>query len=479
MTAVTRTNPTVTPHVLVVDDDVELCELLSLRLESRGYRPIVVHDATSALARIGHERVDAVLLDLRLPDGDGLSVLDSVAKRSSDVPVIVLTAHGSIETAVDAMSRGAYGFVTKPFLDHDLLQKLGHAIESVRLRREVAGLRRMVGDDTGPAMLVGVSAAIDQVRERVARVAPTDATVLVLGESGTGKELVARSIHALSPRGPLPFAAVNCAALSAELLESTLFGQDDRPGVFETAREGTVFLDEVGEAPLAVQAKLVRVLQERTYTPVGATVGKTADVRILAATNRDLRQEVSEKRFREDLFYRLHVVPLAVPPLRERRDDVPLLAELFLERSAARHGVPAPRLSGGALAALVAHSWPGNVRELANVMEAAVLLTGNGEIEVEHLPDIGLPAPQVSSDAAVIARGSEKLLVTYARPEGPPPPPLRDAREAFEGAYLDMVLTRTSGNVSLAAKLAGRNRTDFYDLLRRHSRSPSTFKKSG
>lgn len=480
MTAVSRSGPSTPANVLVVDDDVELCELLSLRLESRGYSPIVVHDATSALARIGRERVDAVLLDLRLPDGDGLSVLDSVAKRSSDVPVIVLTAHGSIETAVDAMSRGAFGFVTKPFLDHDLLQKLGHAIESARLRREVAGLRRMVGDDTGPAMLVGVSAAMDQVRERIARVAPTDATVLVLGESGTGKELVARSIHAMSPRRPLPFAAVNCAALAPELLESTLFGQGDRPGVFETAHEGTVFLDEVGEMPLAVQAKLLRVLQERTYTPLGSTATKTADVRILAATNRDLRQEVAEKRFREDLFYRLHVVPLAVPPLRERRDDIPLLAELFLARSAARHGVPVPRLGGAALAALVAHSWPGNVRELANVMEAAVLLTGTGEIDLEHLPDIGLPAgPPLAGDVAVIAQGASSLLSSYARPEGPTPPALRDARDAFEGAYLDMVLMRTSGNVSLAAKLAGRNRTDFYDLLRRHSRSPSTFKKSG
>jgi two-component system, NtrC family, response regulator GlrR len=476
------------PHVLVVDDDVELCELLALRLEAKGYRLSACHGVRSAIHYLGREHVDSVLLDLRLGDGDGFEVLEAIRKRSPDVPVIVLTAHGSIETAVDAMQRGAFGFLTKPFLDHDLLQKLKHATESCRLRREVAGLRRIVGATSEDARLLGVSPAIEQVREMIARVAPTEATVLVLGESGTGKELVARSIHALSGRSKGPFTAVNCAALAPELLESTLFGHvkgsftgaaSDREGLFGAARKGTLFLDEIGEAPPPVQAKLLRVLQERRFTKVGSTTEEEADVRVVTATNRDLRQEVAERRFREDLFYRLHVVPIAMPPLRERGEDVTLLAETFLLQSAARHGVPVPRLGARALASLVEHPWPGNVRELANVMEAAVVLCGGETIDPEHLAGVGLAGVTAPGDAIDdLTRGVDRLLGGYATAEAPDLPSLRDARDAFERAYLDAVLARSAGNVSLAAKLAGRNRTDFYDLLRRHGRSPSAAKRA-
>ncbi len=475
------------PCVLIVDDDRELCELLVLRLESRGYRARAEPGVAAALAALGREPFAAVLLDLRLEDGDGFEVLEGVRKRSADLPVIVLTAHGSIDTAVDAMRRGAFGFVTKPFQDHDLLQKLAHAVESHRLRREVAGLRRIVGAEGEAWRLVGVSPAVEHVRETIARVAASDVTVLVLGESGTGKELVARSIHASSNRAAAPFVAVNCAALAPELLESTLFGHArgaftgavaDHQGLFGAAEHGTLFLDEVGEAPPTVQAKLLRVLQERRYTRVGSTAEREADVRIVAASNRDLRQEVAERRFRDDLFYRLHVVPVAMPPLRERREDVTLLAEMFLERSAARHGVPVPRLGARALAALTSHSWPGNVRELANVMEAATLLSAGEEIGPEHLPGVGL-GQSASPPAALdgFAEGVGRLLGPYALAETPPPPSLREARDAFDRAYLDAVLTRTSGNVTVAAKLAGRNRTDFYDLLRRHGRSASDYKR--
>ncbi|HEU4536049.1 MAG TPA: sigma-54 dependent transcriptional regulator, partial [Polyangiaceae bacterium] len=388
-----------------------------------------VPSVAAALESIGRAPFDAVLLDLRLEDGDGFEVLEGVRKRSADLPVIVLTAHGSIDTAVDAMRRGAFGFVTKPFQDHDLLQKLAHAVESHRLRREVAGLRRIVGAAGEAFRLVGVSPALEQVRETIARVAASDATVLVLGESGTGKELVARSIHASSGRAKGPFVAVNCAALTPELLESTLFGHvrgaftgavNDHKGLFVAAHRGTLFLDEVSETPPAVQAKLLRVLQDRRYTRVGDALEQEADVRVVAASNRDLRQEVAEKRFREDLFYRLHVVPLAMPPLRERREDVTLLAEMFLERSAARHGVPVPRLGARALAALTSHSWPGNVRELANVIEAATLLCGGDEIGPEHLPGVGLG--QAASPPAALddfAQGVGRLLGPYAQTEAP------------------------------------------------------------
>lgn len=470
-------------HVLLVDDDVELCELLAIRLRASGYQVSIEHDVGGALSHIGRERVDVVLLDLQLGNEDGFVVLDGVAKRSADVPVVILTAHGTINLAVEAMQKGAYGFITKPFHHHDLLQRLQHTVESHRLRQEVAGLRRIVGVAEERQHLVGISAAIDRVREMITLVAPTDATILVLGESGTGKEIVARSIHALSPRSAAGrFVAINCAGLSAELLESTLFGHRrgaftgavcDREGLFGAAQRGTLFLDEIAETPLDVQAKLLRVLQERRFRAVGSTVEQEADVRIVAATNRDLRHEVLEKRFREDLFYRLHVVPLAMPPLRERREDIILLAEMFLKRAVARVCVPAPRMGARALSSLVSHSWPGNVRELENVMEAAVLLCRGGEVDLEHLPGVGT-APNPAADAATadLVRSAARLLSVYAPPAAASPPPLREAREAFERAYLDMILQRSNGNVSAAAKLAGRNRTDFYDLMRRHGRSP-------
>ena len=467
-------------HVLLVDDDVELCELLSVRLEANGYRVSSDHTTAAALRRVGREHVDAILLDLRMGNDDGLDVLDGIRKRSLDVPVIILTAHGSIDTAVEATQRGAFGFVTKPFQDVDLLQRIRHAVESFRMRCEVANLRRIVRGQSDESRLLGVSPGIEHVRELIARVGPTKATVLITGESGTGKELVARAIHDQSSRAGGPFIAVNCAALSPELLESTLFGHTkgaftgamaEREGLLGAAQGGTIFLDEVGETPPTVQAKLLRVLQERRYTKVGSSVEQEADVRVLAATNRDLRQEVIEKRFRDDLFYRLHVVPIAMPPLRQRREDIVLLVEVFLERAAARHGVRVPRLSGEALAALERHSFPGNVRELANVMEAAVLLCTRGEIDVDQLEGIGIGEPPAASEVDDLDRQIANMLKQYSDPSAPVLPPMREARDAFERAYLDAALARASGNVAVAAKLAGRNRTDFYDLLRRHGRS--------
>ena len=468
-------------HILLVDDDVELCELLSIRIEAAGYGVSLAHDVKTALDRVGRERIDCILLDLRLGNENGFDVLDGVNKRAAEVPVIMITAHGTIDLAVEAMKKGAYGFVTKPFHDHDLLQKLKQTVESHRMRRELVALRRVVGAPTDErARLVGVSPAIERVREMISLVAPAESTVLVLGESGTGKELVARCIRALSSRKDGPFVAVNCAGLSAELLESTLFGHkrgaftgatSDREGLFGAAKKGTLFLDEIGETPLEVQAKLLRVLQERRYTALGSTQEQEADVRIVAATNRDLRQEIAEKRFREDLFYRLHVVPIAMPPLRERPDDIQLLAEMFLERAAARMKMPCPRIGDRALAALRAHPWPGNVRELENVMEAAVLLCRTGELDVDHLPGVGTGAVAAPSNPDM-SRNAESLFASYADPSSPPPPALREARDTFERAYLQSVLQRSNGNVSAAAKLAERNRTDFYDLMRRHGLSP-------
>ncbi len=487
------------PHILVVDDEPHLCELLTYRLEHHGYRVTTELSARGALEALEQTSIDAIILDLRLEDADGLEVLTEVQKRSPDVPVVMLTAHGTIETAVLAIQRGAYGFLTKPFQDYELLQKLAHAVESGRLKREVAGLRRIVGDTSSDIRLLGTSEPIAAVRERIARVAPADATVLLLGESGTGKELAARSLHALSPRKARPFIAVNCGALPAELLESELFGHvrgaftgasRDKDGLFAAARGGTLLLDEIGEAPPAVQVKLLRVLQEKRFAKVGSPTEEDVDVRIVAATNRALRAEVAAGRFREDLFYRLHVVPIVMPPLRERKDDIPLLAELFLRRAAARYDLPEPHLSPEALRVLLAHSWPGNVRELANVMEGALLLAQEERIRPQHIlatlspPARPLAASQPAFQAAFQApeppepaEEEPSLPMTGLADPSAPLPPLRAARDTFERSYLVEALRRASGNVSAAAKLAGRNRTDFHDLLRKHGLSGADFKE--
>ncbi|QRK08639.1 sigma-54-dependent Fis family transcriptional regulator [Archangium violaceum] len=469
-------------RVLVVDDDLELCELISLRLEAQGMRVSIVPTGQQALARVDRGEVDAMVLDLRLGDADGLEILALARERIPELPVVILTAHGTIETAVEAMRRGAYGFLTKPFQDHELVQKLVHALERTTLQREVDDLRRIVAG-VPRERLIGGSPAITQVRAHIARVAPSDATVLVLGESGTGKELAARLLHGLSRRAHGPFVAVNCGALPPELLESELFGHvkgaftgatQSREGLFGAARGGTLFLDEVGEAPPSVQVKLLRVLQERRYTRVGSSTEEEADVRVVAATNRDLREEVEVRRFREDLYYRLCVVPITMPSLRERPEDIPLLAQLFLERAAAHNGMRVPRLSADALQILRDYSWPGNVRELLNVMEAAVLLAASEELRAEHLIHLVQPSPRSehpSAEESAPGASTPRLLGTEA-----PLPTLREARDAFERDYLIEALRRCGGNVSAAARMAGRNRTDFYELLRRHGLSAADFK---
>jgi two-component system, NtrC family, response regulator GlrR len=436
------------------------------------------------------EIVDAMILDLSLDGESGLDLLDAVQQRSMDLPVIVLTAHGTIENAVEAVGRGAYGFITKPFHDHELLSKVDHAVERVKLRREVAGLRRLTGEGGGTVeRLLGTSSRIEEVRERIARVARSDASVLLLGESGTGKELAARMLHALSPRASGRFVAINCGA-PPELLESELFGHvrgaftgavRDKEGLFSAASGGTLLLDEIGDAPVQVQVKLLRVLQEREVISVGATRSVSVDVRVIAATHRDLRAEVERGTFREDLFYRLHVVPIELPSLRERREDVPLLAELFLARAASRHHLGTPHLSSEALRILRDHDWPGNVRELANVIEGAALLATDGVLRPQHV-------------LAVLSRSGDERRTAFAEVEPEVPessvagsipmlagrelPPLREARESFDRAYLEESLRRSGGNVSAAARLAGRNRTDFHALLKRHGLSPAEFRES-
>jgi len=476
-----------TPHVLVIDDEEDLCVLLEMRLEHHGYAVTTEVSARGALALLEREVFDVVILDLRLEDGDGMDVLQKIRALDPDLPVVMLTAHGSIEAAVEAMRYGAYGFLTKPFHDHELLQRLEHALEGSLLRRELASFRRMLGGPNRGARLIGGSDSIDAVRQLLSRVAPADATVLITGESGTGKELAARIIHELSPRSERAFVAINCAALPPNLLESELFGhvrgaftgaERNKTGLLAAAEGGTIFLDEVGDAPLSVQAKLLRVLQERRFMPLGSVTEQDCDVRVVAATNRDLSQAVSAGTFREDLYYRLHVVPVRMPPLRDRPEDIPPLADLFLRQAAQQQGMGRVQLDSDAVRVLRNHPWPGNVRELANVMTGAALIARDGRVGPEEL-------------AAVLPEHASQLppRASTPPPSGPAEPPvsmfeggdglltMREAREVCDRAYLREVLRRCKGNVSRAARLAERNRTDFHDLLRRHDIDASRFRE--
>lgn len=436
-------------RVAVVDDDLDLTELLTLRLAHNNFEVTTLPTVAEACDRIDDDRFDVVLLDLRLPDGGGMTVLHSLRARGVEVPIVVLTAHGTIDGAVEAVRVGAEDYLTKPFHAGELLERLGSAAHRGQLRRDARALRQRILDD--PYHFVGVSPAIERVRELIERVAETDATVLITGESGTGKELVARAVHARSRRKSKRFVALNCAAMPDHLVEAELFGHArgaftdahrDRAGLIAAAEGSTLFLDEIGDAPPGVQAKLLRVLDERTYRPIGASADVPADVRIVAATNRDLAASVVSGRVRSDLMFRLRVVPIHIPSLRERREDIPLLASVFADRAAVRYGAQASPLSARTVETLLAYDWPGNVRELFNVVERAVVC--GHDVTPEELRDT---------------------------PSTPPPsllPPLREARAEFERTYVQQVLRATKGNVAAAARIARRNRSEFYAIMKRH-----------
>ncbi len=380
--------------ILIVDDDPDIVMMLEDRLQASGYDTVVASEGQQALDQTTHESPQLILLDLTLPRLSGLDVLKRLSqmKSSEHLPVIVMTAHGSIEAAVDAMKEGAYDFLTKP-LDHEhLLIVIRKALERDSLRRQVAYLRSEV--DGRYASIVGHSASVRSVVEAAQRAAKSDASVLLLGESGTGKELFARSIHQWSPRSAMPLIVINCVALTETLLENELFGHErgaftgadrQQKGKLEMADGGTVFLDEIGDMSLPLQAKLLRVLQDREFQRVGGTKTVSVNIRIIAATNKDLRQAVKAGQFREDLYFRLNVVTLTLPPLRERQGDVPSLAQFFLDRHTRDAKRPGMALSQAALDALARYPWPGNIRELDNVIARAVVLSPKDTIEPDML----------------------------------------------------------------------------------------------
>ncbi|HGS7514811.1 TPA: two-component system response regulator GlrR [Klebsiella quasipneumoniae subsp. quasipneumoniae] len=438
-------------RLLLVDDDPGLLKLLGMRLVSEGYSVVTAESGPEALRVLGREKVDLVISDLRMDEMDGLQLFSEIQKGQPGMPVIILTAHGSIPDAVAATQQGVFSFLTKPVDKDALYQAIDEALEQ----------RSPATDEAWRQAIVTRSPLMLRLLEQAGMVAQSDVSVLINGQSGTGKEIVALAIHNASPRHDKPFVAINCGALPEQLLESELFGHargaftgavSNREGLFQAAEGGTLFLDEIGDMPVALQVKLLRVLQERKVRPLGSNRDIEINVRIISATHRDLPKAMARGEFREDLFYRLNVVNLKIPPLSERTEDIPLLANHLLRQSADRHKPFVRAFSSDAMKRLMAANWPGNVRQLVNVIEQCVALTSS--------PVIG--------DALVeqALEGENTALPTFV-----------EARNQFELNYLRKLLQITRGNVTHAARMAGRNRTEFYKLLSRHELDANDFKE--
>lgn len=445
-------------HILVVDDDADLLTLISMRLRAAGHRVTAVGSAEAALARLAIELPSLVMTDVRLPGRDGLALFDEIRRLHAALPVILLTAHGTIPDAVEATSRGAYAYLTKPFDGTVLLEKIAHAL-SLTAPTSSAGTHDGA-DENWRAELISRSQRMAELLTEAKLVAATDASILIQGESGTGKELLARAIHRASARANAPFIAINCGAIPEHLLESELFGHvkgaftgalAHRNGLFQSAQGGTLFLDEIGDMPLPLQVKLLRVLQERSVRQVGADQVIAIDVRVLSATHRDLDAAMQQGLFREDLYYRLNVVSLLLPALAERREDITLLANHFRQQLATKYGKEINGFAPDALSALMAAAWPGNVRQLHNVVEQVCALATTPLIPLS-LVQRALRLPTLE-------------VLNYT-----------EAKQRFERDYLIQLLKLTEGNVTDAARLADRNRTEFYRLLQKHDLTASLFR---
>jgi two-component system response regulator HydG len=449
---------TVERRILVIDDDSSMCEVLEAELKKRGFETVATTSPEDGLRRLAEEDFSLVLTDINMLGMSGVHVCRQIVESREDLPVVVMTAYGSMEAAIAAIRAGAYDFVTKPFEMDDIALTMERALKHRALREEVKRLRRVVVDQQKFDDILGTSAAMKKMYDLISRVAETETTVLVTGESGTGKELVAKAIHQRSPRKDGPFVAINCAAMPESLLESELFGHTKgaftdartaRPGLFIKASKGTIFLDEIGEMPAGMQAKLLRALQERTVRPVGGDQEHSFDARIIAATNRDLETEVEERRFREDLFYRINVVRIQVPPLRARGSDILLLATHFLQRY---QPSAQPRVIGIKTAAadkLLSYPWPGNVRELQNCLERAVALAQHDHLGIDDLPE---RVREFKSSRITIESDDPSALLPM---------------EEVERRYILRVLEAVGGNKTLAAQVLGFDRRTLYRKLER------------
>jgi two-component system response regulator HydG len=437
--------------ILVVEDDPEMLALVSEHLEGEGYAVVGTPQGIQAVARVRAEEFDAVLTDLKMPGVDGMEVLKATREVRPSVPVILVTAFGTIETAIQAIRQGAYDYITKPFALEEISLLVGKALEDRRLRAENLRLRQELEDRYRFENLLGKSPAMHAVFALIRQAAPGDASVLIIGESGTGKELAARALHFNSPRAERPFVPVNCAAVPAGLLESELFGHlkgaftgavGSRRGLFREAEGGTLFLDEIGDMAPELQAKLLRVIEDRAVRPVGSDEAVPVDLRLVAATNKDVVTRIQDGRFREDLYYRLAVIPIHLPPLRERREDIPLLAEHFLRRAVATAGKEIRGFAPEAMAALLRHPWPGNVRELENAVERAVTLTAGEQVTREALLLDAFPAP---TPAILLAQAARRPTI-----------------EELTGEYVALVLREVGGDKAKAAEILGVSKRTLY-----------------
>jgi len=449
-------------RILVVDDDTHLLELIKIRLEAVPYEVIPACSAEKAIEAAREKLPDLSLLDLQLGNESGISLMQQIHTLLPEMPVIIITGYGSVESAVEAMQKGAYSYLTKPVDHRDLLLQIERGLEKTRLTSEIKRLHVLLDERYDFPNIVARSDRMQEVLALVARIAKTESTVFIQGESGTGKELIAKAIHHASPRKEGPFVAINCAALPETLLESELFGYEkgaftgavqSKKGLFTQAHGGVFFLDEIGDMPLSTQAKLLRVLQERQFYPVGGEKPIDVDVRLIVATNKDLEAQVKEGLFRDDLFYRIHVIPVYLPPLRERKEDIPPLVKHFVKKFSLQMKKEVEDLTPGALQKLMLYDWPGNVRELENTMEFAVAMTQHDVI------------------------AEDLVLQTKAIVSQDPFKPLKKAKDDFERVYLIRLLEICEGNVSKAAKLAGKHRADFYDLLKKHDLKTGDYKK--
>lgn len=461
--------------ILVVDDDGDIRQTLEMTLQYEGFEVWIAKDGREALARIDKEgRAPAlVLTDLKMPGMDGLELLDAIAGRPGAPPVILISGHGDVPVAVDAMQRGATNFLEKPLEEHRMLVTIRKALREGDLERENAGLKKRLAQGYE---LIGESSAMRDLRSQIDRVADSEASVLITGENGVGKELVARNVHLGGRRAAGPFVTVNCAAIPAELVESELFGHlkgsftgahEDRLGHFEAADGGDLFLDEVGDMPLEAQAKVLRALETHEVMRVGDSKTRSVDIRVIAATNADLAAAVEDRSFRLDLFYRLNVVPLRVPPLRERPDDVPLIARHLLERQAERLGRAPVTLSDDAAETLSGHAWPGNVRQLRNVLEAAAIFAGEeGRIGGAELATVLETGPSLAPPGAGPAAAAAGATGRFAEPFDAPS--FEEFKNRAEALFFRMRLDRNDGNVKRTAEELGMQRSHLYKKLDRY-----------
>jgi len=441
-------------RVLIIDDEPSVVNFLSILLQREGYEVITAGSGPEALKKFRENPADVVLVDLKMPEMDGLQVLSKIKSMDNETPVIIMTAYASIESAIEAMRKGAFDYVMKPFKVDEIALVVKRALQERKLILENIELKRKVKQYEFQEM-VGQNEKFREVLQMVMKVAPTDSTVLISGESGTGKELIARAIHNLSQRSNKQFLAINMAALPEELLESELFGYvkgaftgaiKDKEGLLKVAEGGTVLLDEISEASPRIQVKILRALQEREITPVGSTRVEKINVRIIAATNTNLEEKVEEGKFREDLFYRLNVVNIHLPPLRERKDDIPLLVNFFIKKYSRIHGLEEKKFSKATMELLMKYDWPGNIRELENVVERALILSDGPEIGPEDLP------PKVRMRLPIVKVSSMKGLTL----------------EELERQYILQVLSETAGNKAKAAKILGIDPSTLYRKLHRY-----------